>query len=269
MPRARPARPGRGTGAPADRYSPRVSPADPAIPPNPAPGLAAGDGREPDPAVAAEPPAGRGPVPDPDPVPGEAPAGPRLPPFVREIAQTLLLTVAVFLGLQAFIAQPYQIFQESMERTLLPGQFVVVDKLSPRWDPYRRGDIVVFLAPSEPGGGEDAPFIKRVIGLPGDTVELDDGTVYVNGRALVEPYVYRDENGAQPTLITGVESAWDLGDDEVFVLGDHRGASEDSRVFGPVPLESVLGRAVFRYWPPTAVGPIVAPEYPGFLSERT
>ena len=147
----------------------------------------------------------------PEPVEPEAPvpakpqppwATARLSPVGREIVQTLLLTVAIFFGIQLFIAQPYQIFQESMERTLEPGQYVLVDKLTPRFDPYKRGDIVVLHPPAdwaEPGG---APFIKRVIGVAGDRVAIRDGRVFVNDAELVEPYVYREGGGPQATIAT-------------------------------------------------------------------
>src|SRR5689334_6132145 len=95
-----------------------------------------------------------------------------------EIAETLVLTVVIFLGVQAFVAQPYKVEQLSMENTLQPGQYVLVDKLTPRWNPYARGEIVVFDPPpawsAETNG---VPLIKRVIGLPGDRIELRNGQV--------------------------------------------------------------------------------------------
>src|SRR6185436_6547680 len=109
-----------------------------------------------------------------------------------EVVETLVLTLVIFLGIQTFVAQPYRVQQTSMERTLLPEQYVLVDKLTPRWSPYTHGDIVVFDPPESWSGGSGVPFIKRVIGLPGDKVELRDGKVFVNGVALDEPYIYQD-----------------------------------------------------------------------------
>ena len=104
-----------------------------------------------------------------------------------EVVETLVLTVIIFLVIQNFVAQPYRIEQMSMEQTLEPGQYVLIDKLSPRWADYARGDVVVFWPPD---AEHEVPFIKRVIGLPGDRVEIRDGLVFVNGVELDEPYVF-------------------------------------------------------------------------------
>src|SRR3954447_18276651 len=105
-----------------------------------------------------------------------------------EVVETLVLTVVIFLGIQTFVAQPYRVQQGAMENTLHPDQYVLVDKLTPHWAAYNRGDIVVFDPPEAYSAGGGVPFIKRVIGLPGDTVELRDGRVFVNDIELEEPY---------------------------------------------------------------------------------
>lgn len=181
-----------------------------------------------------------------------------------EIVETLVLTLLIFFVIQNFVAQPYQVQQNSMEQTLEPGQYVLVDKLSPRWDDYGRGDVVVFNPP--PTWTEDpTPFIKRVIGLPGDTVEIgDDGLVYVNGTALDETYVYTGAGGMKdPTTATLEQRSWDVQPGELFVLGDHRSKSADSRVFGPIQRSDVVGRAFLRYWPLPTFGLLETPAYPG------
>jgi signal peptidase I len=102
-----------------------------------------------------------------------------------EVVETLVLTVVIFFVIQTFVAQPYQVRQQSMERTLEPNEYVLVDKLTPRWDDYKRGDIVVFEPPEGWSlDGDRTPFIKRVIGESGDVVELRDGRVLINGTAV-------------------------------------------------------------------------------------
>ena len=165
-----------------------------------------------------------------------------------EIAETLVLTVVIFLGIQTFVAQPFQIDQTSMEQTLLPGQYVLIDKLTPRFSPYEPGDIVIFKSP-ETGGRGEVPLIKRVVAVGGDRVELRDGSVFVNGTKLAEPYLFADGGVAQPTDPSAGQSTWDVPAGDLFVMGDHREVSQDSRVFGPIPASSVLGRAFLRYWP--------------------
>lgn len=170
---------------------------------------------------------------------------PRWRGCLLEIVETVVLTLLIFFVVQNFVAQPFQILQVSMERTLNPGEYVLVDKLSPHFSEYKRGDVIVFEPPTGfSEDGRDIPFIKRVIGVAGDTVEVKDGAVWVNGVKLVEPYVY---DGQATTPITGT-TVWQVPKDSLFVLGDHREASQDSRVFGPIAKSSVIGRAWLRYW---------------------
>jgi signal peptidase I len=190
---------------------------------------------------------------------------PRLPHWLIDIVETLVLTLVAFFVIQTFVAQPYQVHQTSMESTLEPGQYVLVDKLTPHWAPYQRGDIVVLHPPAGWEDGDDTPFIKRVIGLPGDTVSIgDDGRVYVNGTPLDEAaYTYHEGDGTdEPTTATDGTSTWTIGPDELFVMGDHRQASADSRAFGPIKVSSVVGRAFLRYWPATTIGVLARPAYP-------
>jgi signal peptidase I len=148
-----------------------------------------------------------------------------------------------------------------MEPTVLPDQYVLIDKLTPRWASYARGDIVVIDPPDDFAISPGVPFIKRVIGLPGDRVELRDGKVLINGTALDEPYVFTQGGERQPTEPTGGASTWLVPSGQLLVMGDHRGASADSRVFGPVDISHVLGRAWLRYWPLDAFGILPATRY--------
>jgi signal peptidase I len=181
-----------------------------------------------------------------------------------EIVETLVLTLIIFFVIQTFVAQPYQVQQQSMEHTLEPGQYVLVDKLTPRWASYGRGDVVVFNPPASWTEGT-TPFIKRVIGLPGDTIEVkDDGLVYVNGTALEEPYTYQNAQGVnEPTTPLSDQKRWVVPEGELFVMGDHREKSAESRLFGPISISNVIGRAFLRYWPISALEIIGTPTYPG------
>ena len=182
-----------------------------------------------------------------------------------EVVETLVLTVVIFLGIQTFVAQPYKVQQGSMENTLLPEQYVLVDKLTPHWASYSRGDIVVFDPPETwSAGGVGVPFIKRVIGLPGDRVELKDGEVYVNGVELAEPYIFEEDGVPQTTEpAVGGPSEWLVPAGDLLVFGDHRQDSADSRTFGPVEIAHVIGRAWLRYWPFDRFGVLPTPSYAG------
>jgi len=192
--------------------------------------------------------------------PGVAPAAKkRGPGRVVELIQTLVLTVVIFLVIQTFVARPFKIEGGSMETTLLPNQYVLIDKITPHWAPYERGDIIVLEPPGTSLGGDRTPFIKRVIGLGGDRIELHNGKVFVNGTVIDEPYIYARNGIPQPTDPSpGGLSEWLVPDGELFVMGDHRQNSADSRIFGPIEIAHVVGRAWLRYWPIDTFG-IVAP----------
>jgi signal peptidase I len=181
-----------------------------------------------------------------------------------EVLETLVLTALIFFGIQAFVAQPFKVEQPSMESTLLHGQYVLVDKLSPRWDPYGLGDIIVFNPPETSSRGSDVPFIKRVIGVAGDEVELRDGLVYVNGVAIEESYIFKEDDGTPQETIPapGGATHWVVPEGELFVMGDHRLSSADSRNFGPIEVSHVVGRAWLRYWPFDTFTILPVPTYP-------
>jgi signal peptidase I len=180
-----------------------------------------------------------------------------------EVVETLVLTLIIFLVIQTFIAQPYRVEQQSMEQTLEPDQYVLVDKLTPRFDTYKHGDIVVFNPPADWIQPDGTPFIKRVIGIGGDTVEIkDDGFVYINDTQLNEPYVYAEDGEPQPTDTSTDPPRWEIPDGELFVMGDHRAKSSDSRTFGPIQDGDVIGRAWLRYWPFDSFGILPTPTHP-------
>lgn len=155
-----------------------------------------------------------------------------------------LLTAVV---VRTFVLQTFFIPSGSMHPTLLEGDRVIVNKLSYHLHDVHRGDVVVFRRPPNLHIDDD-DLIKRVIGLPGDTVAAHGRLVYVNGRALHEPYVLPHCRGTDDFLQVTVPS------DRVFVMGDNRCDSTDSRVFGPIPENLLVGRAFARIWPPSRLG---------------
>ncbi len=166
---------------------------------------------------------------------------PRLSPtwqLLIDIGETLVLTVLMFLVIR-FAVQDFQVDGTSMLPTLQNSQFVLVDKLTYDFSQPQRGDIIVFEYPLD----RTKNYIKRIIGLPGDHVEVDEaGKVSVNGTTLNEPYVNDLDNFYGPRSIT-------LGANQYYVLGDNRGGSSDSREWGPVDRSEIIGKATLVYWP--------------------
>lgn len=155
---------------------------------------------------------------------------------------TLLLVIALSVAVRVYVIEPYTVSGRSMQPALADGDRLLVAKLAYHAQLPRRGDIIVFRSPHDAA----SDYVKRVIGLPGDQVELRLGRVYINGAPLAEPYL-----GQYPPADFGPAS---VPADGVFVLGDNRGHSEDSRYFGDVPLASIKGRVVACFWPLQRVG---------------
>lgn len=218
------------------------------------------------------------PPPPPSPAPGEeetevVPAAEEEEPkkkkhsFWRELPVLVVIAFVVALLIKTYLLQAFYIPSASMEPTLVEGDRVLVEKLSYRWGEPERGDVVVFekefatLAPPEDdpfwediasalkglfgfptGGTQD--FIKRVMAVEGDTIEGREGRVYVNGEVVEEPYL---AEGTETTPFGPVE----VPEDMIFVMGDNRGNSDDSRAFGPIPVDEVVGHAFLLLWPPS------------------
>jgi signal peptidase I len=163
--------------------------------------------------------------------------------WARDVLETLLLAAVIFLLVNSLTGR-YEVQSISMEPTLHEGQFLIVSKFAYRLRPPQRGDIVVLDPPDE---RSQIPYIKRVIGLPGDRVEVRNGRVWIDGVALNEPYV------SGPALY---ERTFELKNDEYLVLGDNRNNSSDSHVWGTLPEKNLIGKTVFRYWPIEKLGPI-------------
>ena len=156
----------------------------------------------------------------------------------------------IALVIKTFLLQAFYIPSSSMVSTLNIGDRVLVNKLSYDLHDVNRGDVIVFTRPASLSGGPDDPkdLIKRVIGRPGDTVQSRDGKVYVNGRVLEEPYLQKG------VVTDGMDEPVTVPEGHVWVMGDNRGDSADSRVFGPVPEDTIVGRAFMRMWPPARIG---------------
>ncbi|MBI3948319.1 MAG: signal peptidase I [Armatimonadetes bacterium] len=164
------------------------------------------------------------------------------PSRTREAAQTLLVTGFVFVLIETFLFQGFRVYGSCMEPSLYTGERLLGNKLLYRLHPPQRGDIIVFRYPNDP----TRIYVKRVIGLPGETVAIRGGEVHVNGRRLREDYVVNGAHGEYPS--TRVPR------NRLFVLGDNRDHSSDSRSWGTVPWGHVEGKVWFRYWPLTRAG---------------
>jgi signal peptidase I len=162
--------------------------------------------------------------------------------LVRDTVGTIVPAVLIALMIHLFLAQATRVYGQSMQPGLHTNERLVVEKLSYRFHGPRRGDVVVL---HDPSGGSEL-LIKRVIGLPGERVTIADGHVFVDGVALQEPYLDQKTSGNG--------SSWLVPPLRVFVMGDNRQASRDSRSFGTVPLDEIVGRALFRYWPLDLIG---------------
>ena len=166
--------------------------------------------------------------------------------WMRDLALSVLIAMGVIL----FLYQPVKVEGTSMMPALVDQERIFINKFVYRFGigAIERGDMVVFWFPADPSKS----YIKRVVGLPGDTVELDRGTVVLNGRRLEEDYVpeaYRDHQSYPRTAVPA---------DHYYVLGDHRNSSNDSRVWGPVHRRHIYGKAVFVYWPLDKIGLMTA-----------
>src|ERR1700674_3721996 len=169
---------------------------------------------------------------------------------IRVWTRDLLIAIGLALVIIVFLYQPVKVEGTSMAPLLSDQERIFINKFVYRFEPIHRGDVVVFWYPLD----RTKSFIKRVIALPGETVEIRQGTVYVNGHPIAEPYVppqYEDPGDFGPQRVPM---------DDYFVMGDHRISSNDSRMFGPVASRYIYGRAVFAYWPVDHFGSLSATE---------
>jgi signal peptidase I len=152
--------------------------------------------------------------------------------------ETILLSLALFFAINA-VSERIRVESISMQPTLFPGDYVIVNKLAYRFNHApQRGDVIVFKYPPDP---DAIPYIKRIIGLPGDQVHIADGKVYINGQLTLEPWL---------KVTTDRGGDWSVPEGQLFVMGDNRNNSSDSRSWGFVPLKNIIGRAEVIYLPP-------------------
>jgi signal peptidase I len=181
----------------------------------------------------------------------QSPESAPLPQFRRELrswTRDLAVALGLALVIIIFLYQPVKVEGTSMAPLLSDQERIFINKFIYRFEPIERGDVVVFWYPLD----RSKSFIKRVVGLPGESIEIRDGHLYVNDEELPDQYVpagYLDGSNYGPRRIP---------QDDYFVMGDHRDSSNDSRVFGPVPRPYIYGKAVFAYWPVNHFGSLTS-----------
>ena len=169
--------------------------------------------------------------------------------FFLDFLETIVVSLAIFAVVYIFLFQPHQVDGQSMESNFHHGEYILTDKISYRINKPARGDVVVFHSPQD----ERVDYIKRIIGVPGDMVQLKGGYVYLNGQKLEEQYIH--DPGAVTAgryMREGMEV--DIPPGQYLVMGDNRNHSSDSREWGLVSEGAIVGRAFFRYWPITEFG---------------
>jgi len=185
----------------------------------------------------------------PIPLPDAQPSGwARLWQAFREVVETVLLAAILFIAINLVSAR-IRVDGASMEPNLHTGEYILVNRLAYRWNAPQRGDVLVFRL-AQQGRRE---YIKRIIGLPGDRVEIRARRVYVNGDVLAEDYI-----AEEPTY----SGEWQVPEDAIFALGDNRNNSTDCHNWGPIPLKDVVGQAILIYWPPAEWQIISSVSYP-------
>lgn len=169
--------------------------------------------------------------------------------FFMDFLETIVVALSIFVVVYLFFMQPHEIKGSSMEPNFHNGEYILTDKISYRFRTPSRGDVIILKAPKNP----EVDYIKRVIGLPGERIKVERGQVFINETKVDERYV-SDATPLFPGsfLQDGVEIT--VPEDEYFVMGDNRPHSSDSREFGPIGRNLIIGKAFFRYWPLTEIG---------------
>jgi signal peptidase I len=175
--------------------------------------------------------------------------------FIWEISKIVIIALVIVIPIRYFIFQPFFVIGQSMEPNFHDGDYLIIDEISYRLRDPQRGEIVVFKYPQNPS----QRYIKRIIGLPGETVEIKEGKVIIfnkEGSQVLDESAY-----LSPDVFTPGEIRMTLAEDEYFVLGDNRNASSDSRRWGALPRDKIIGRVFLRAWPFVTFAKIEAPSY--------
>lgn len=177
--------------------------------------------------------------------------------FIWEVIKIVIIALAIVIPIRYFLFQPFIVRGQSMEPTFENGDYLIVDEISYRFSEPKRGEVVVFRHPENP----NQRLIKRIIGLPRETIKFEDGKIIIlneNGEIVL------DESGYLPSYIQTEPRSFEsitLSKDEYLALGDNRPNSSDSRIFGPISKEKIIGKVLVRVWPFTALAKFDLPEY--------
>ncbi|HJN62231.1 MAG TPA: signal peptidase I [Candidatus Parcubacteria bacterium] len=174
--------------------------------------------------------------------------------FIWEIAKVVAIALLIVVPIRYFIFQPFLVSGQSMEPNFSNGDYLIIDEISYRFQSPKRGEVIVFKYPDDPS----QRYIKRIVGLPGETIEIKDGTIIIYNR---ERNQILNELSYLSSLQTPGDILIALDYNEYFVLGDNRFASSDSRRWGPLPKEDIIGRVFLRAWPFVALAKIEVPSY--------
>lgn len=174
--------------------------------------------------------------------------------FVMDILETVVFVGSMFIVVYLFILTPNQVKGASMEPTFHTSEYILTSRITYKFRKMQRGDVVVFKSPKNP----DIEYIKRIIGMPGDVVTITDGVVTVNDNLLSEQYIAATTNLWEGGCVKNGEP-YSVPDGEVFVMGDNRPRSSDSREFCSIPIQSLIGQVFYRYFPADKIGIISNP----------
>ncbi len=171
-----------------------------------------------------------------------------------DVLETISFVGSLFIVVYLFILQPNQVKGQSMEPNFHNGDYILTSKITYKFRKIKRGDVIILKSPKNP----EIEFIKRIVGLPGDRIMVKDGYLYVNGQRWEEPYANHPTNTWEGGFLREGEE-FIVPEGYVFVLGDNRPRSSDSREFGPIPIQDIIGVVFYRYFPPNKMGPIKNP----------